>query len=335
MTMLGKTKVGISPDRSKVGITNSGRSIVGITKSGNCNSGKVREGKARSGKLGRFNPDKSMLGNCRSGNEIAGRFKDGKLISGINPDKSKSGNVNAGRSIDGQLNSGSVMAGIWKFGRVHHLGISALALYAPPIEITTEYRPDGTGEYFNYGDMLLGLTYALRMTDRFSFGLTTKWVEEQLADLTMRNVVVDLGTYYRTGYKDLRFAVALLNFGSPASPGGKYADTDSTEAEYEAYAPPTIFRLGVAHDWLDSKAQEFTTTVQLNHPVDNVENISLGLEYGYRGMIFLRSGYHFGDEVRSWTVGLGLEWSGFSFGYSYADMADLNRSEHFTLGWSF
>lgn len=229
----------------------------------------------------------------------------------------------------------STFAGIWKFGRVHHLGVSALALYAPPIEITTEYRPDGTGEYFNYGDMLLGLTYALRMTDRFSFGLTTKLVEEQLADLTMRNLVLDLGTYYRTGYRDLRFAVALLNFGSPASPGGKYADTDSTEAKYEAYAPPTIFRLGVAHDWLGSETQELTTTIQLNHPVDNVENISLGLEYGYQDMIFLRSGYHFGDEVRSWTIGLGLEWSGFSFGYSYADMADLNRSEHFTLGWSF
>jgi len=229
----------------------------------------------------------------------------------------------------------STIAAAWKFGRVHHLGLSALALYAPPMEITTEYMPDGTGEYFNYGDMLLGLTYALRMTDRFSFGLTGKLVEEQLADLSMRNVVVDLGTYYRTGYKDLRFAVALLNFGSPASPAGSYADSDSTEAEYEAYAPPTIFRLGVAHDWLDSPSQELTSSIQLNHPVDNVENISLGLEYGFHEMIYLRSGYHFGDEVRSWTVGLGLEWSGFSFGYSYADMADLNRSEHISLGWSF
>jgi len=34
-------------------------------------------------------------------------------------------------------------------------------------------------------------------------------------------------------------------------------------------------------------------------------------------------------------VGLGIEWSGFSFSYSYADMSDLNRSEHVSLGWSF
>jgi len=229
----------------------------------------------------------------------------------------------------------STFAGVWKFGRVHHLGISALALYAPPTEITTEYRPDGTGEYFNYGDMLLGLTYAMRMTDRFSFGLTTKLVEEQLADLTMRSVLLDLGTYYRTGYKDLRFAVSLLNFGSPSRPDGKYEGTDSTAAEYEAFAPPTIFRLGVAHEWLQSPNQKFISSIQLNHPVDNAENISLGLEYGFRDMLYLRSGYHFGDEVRSWTLGLGIEWSGFSFGYSYADMSDLNSSEHISLGWSF
>lgn len=229
----------------------------------------------------------------------------------------------------------TTFAGIWEFGQVHHVGVSALALYAPPTEITTEFRPDGTGEYFNYGDLLLGLTYALRMTDRFSFGITTKLAEEQLADLTMRSVLLDLGTYYRTGYKDLRFAVSLLNFGSPASPDGQYADSDTTYADYEAFAPPTIFRLGVAHEWLQSPGQELTTSIQLNHPVDNAENISLGLEWGYQGLLFLRSGYYFGDEVRSWTVGLGLEWSGFSFGYSLADLSDLNRSEHMSLGWSF
>ena len=233
---------------------------------------------------------------------------------------------------DFQLTS---VAGIWKFGRVHHIGLSALALYAPPTEITTEYRPNGTGEYFNYGDMLLGLTYALRMTDRFSFGLTTKLVEEQLADLSMRSLLLDLGTYYRTGYKDLRFAVSLLNFGSPAGPTGRYADSDTTESEYEAFAPPTIFRLGVAHEWLQSPNQAFISSIQLNHPVDDAENISLGLEYGFHDMLYLRSGYSFGDEVRSWTVGLGIEWSGFTFGYSYADMAELNPAEHISLGWSF
>ncbi len=233
---------------------------------------------------------------------------------------------------DFQLSS---FAGIWQLGGIHHIGLSALALYAPPTEITTEYNPDGTGEYFNYGNMLIGLSYALRMTDRFSFGLTTKLVEEQLADLYMRSILLDLGTFYRTGYKDLRFAVALLNFGSPARPGGTYLNNDSLKTEYEAFAPPTIFRLGVAYEWFQSDRQELTTSIQLNHPVDDAENITLGLEYGLGDLLFLRGGQVFGDEVRTWTVGLGIRWAGFSFDYSYADMADLNRTEHFTLGWTF
>jgi len=233
---------------------------------------------------------------------------------------------------DFQLSS---IAAIWRFGRVQHIGISALALYAPPTEITTEYRPDGTGEYFNYGDLMLGLTYALRMTDRFSFGLTGKLVEEQLADLYMRSILLDLGTFYRTGYKDLRFAVALLNFGSPAQPGGSYLNADSLATQYESYAPPTIFRLGISYEWLQSEQQALTTSLQLNHPVDNAENISLGFEYELGRFIVLRGGKTFGDEVRSWSAGLGVSWQGFSFDYSYADLADLKHAEHFTLGWTF
>ncbi len=229
----------------------------------------------------------------------------------------------------------SAFAGIWKIGQVHYIGLSALALYAPPTEITTEYRPGGTGEYFNYGDILLGLTYAIRMTDRFSFGITSKLVEEQLAELKMRNVLIDLGTYYRTGYKDLRFAVSLLNFGAPARPEGYFVVDDTTQTEYEAFAPPTIFRLSVAHEWLQSERHELTTAIQLNHPVDNAENISVGLEYGLGQLLYLRAGNSFADEVRSWSVGLGVKWAGFSFDYSYADMADLNRSDHLSLGWTF
>ncbi len=229
----------------------------------------------------------------------------------------------------------SSFAAVWKLGRVHHLGLSALALYAPPTEITTEYHPAGTGEYYNYGDVLLGLSYAQRMTDRFSFGITGKLVDEQLADLHMRNVLLDLGTFYRTGFRDLRFAVSLLNFGSPSRPEGVYLSSDSIEIEYEAFAPPTVFRLGVVYEWLQSERRGLITSIQLNHPVDNSENISLGLEYNLNQMLYLRSGYVTGDDTRKWSMGLGLKWSGFSFDYSYADMADLDRSEHISFGWTF
>jgi len=86
-----------------------------------------------------------------------------------------------------------------------YLGFSAGALYTDPMEVTTEYQPYGSGEYFNYGDMFLGLTFSHKMTDRFSYGVTIKYVQENLAELVMSNVLMDLGTFYWTGFKSLRF----------------------------------------------------------------------------------------------------------------------------------
>ncbi|PIZ69484.1 MAG: hypothetical protein COY19_01800, partial [Candidatus Marinimicrobia bacterium CG_4_10_14_0_2_um_filter_48_9] len=68
------------------------------------------------------------------------------------------------------------LAAIYQFRGIHSLGISATSIHTDPMEITTEYLPNGTGEYFNYGDMMFGLSYAMKMTDRFSFGITGKIV---------------------------------------------------------------------------------------------------------------------------------------------------------------
>ena len=226
-----------------------------------------------------------------------------------------------------------------RLGAVHHLGISALALSTAPMEITTEYRPDGTGEYFNYGDVLLGITYAQRMTDRFSFGITTKVVEEQLADLYMRGYMFDLGTFYRTGFRDLNFGVAFLNFGQPARPEGDYVftnvngETDSTA--YQEFAPPTIFRMGIAYEWLQSPIQSFTTSVQLNHPVDQSESRSIGAEYALRDMIFLRGGYIDNADAQTWSIGGGVKISGIQIDYSFTDMSELGGTQRFSLGWSW
>ena len=227
----------------------------------------------------------------------------------------------------------------YRIGVVHHIGISARALAMDPMEITTEYRPDGTGEYFNYGDVLLGLTYAQRMTDRFSFGITAKIVEEQLADLTMRGSMFDLGTFYRTGFRDLNFAVALLNFGSPARPEGNYSfeDINGTQQtrDYQEFAPPTIFRMGIAYEWLQRETQELTTSVQLNHPVDLSESLTFGVEYTLRDLVFLRGGYEESSEVASWSMGAGVKVAGIRIDYAYTDMADLGGTQRFNLGWSW
>jgi hypothetical protein len=60
------------------------------------------------------------------------------------------------------------------------IGCAVSSLHMADMEITTETQPYGTGRYFTFGDVGVGLTYARRMTEQFSFGATVRYVEETL-----------------------------------------------------------------------------------------------------------------------------------------------------------
>ena len=91
-----------------------------------------------------------------------------------------------------------------------------------PMEETTEYHPSGTGNYFTFQDRFIAFSYGAKMTDRFSFGVTLKHVAETLAGYGMDAVLMDIGTFYWTGYKSLRFCASLSHFGSQVAASGSY-----------------------------------------------------------------------------------------------------------------
>ncbi|MFN0158325.1 MAG: PorV/PorQ family protein [Bacteroidota bacterium] len=183
------------------------------------------------------------------------------------------------------------------FGGVYHLtdadaiGVSFSSLHMDDMEITTETQPFGTGRYFSFGDIAIGLTYARKMTDQFSFGATVRYAEETLDILKMRTVMVDLGTFYWTGLGSTRFAVVISNFGGDVSPSGSVSRWNGSVANsFESYSLPTVFKLGIAYDPIDNEEQKLTTSLQLNHPNDNSEHFRLGVEYGWQGTFFVRGG---------------------------------------------
>jgi len=172
----------------------------------------------------------------------------------------------------------------------HSIGFSAGILHMAPMMETTEYLPHGTGNYFTYQDRFIGLTYGARMTDRFSFGITIKHVQGDLAGHQLSTPMMDMGTFYWTGYRSLRFSASLSHFGSQAKPAGtfekKYLDSETGEetisqTEFQEFSPPSIFRVGAAMDVIDKPGQVMVLALQLNHPVDNAENIAAGLEYTF------------------------------------------------------
>jgi long-subunit fatty acid transport protein len=215
-------------------------------------------------------------------------------------------------------------------------------LHFADMPVTTEYHPYGNGDYFSYNDMVAGLSGSLKMTDRFSFGITIKYVREELAELHMGGVLIDLGTYYWTGYKTLRIAAAMRNFGNDIRPGGTYmrrAANGETETSYQSYSPPTLFTLGAAMDLLHRNTHLLTGSLQMNHPMDDQENLLFGCEYRYRALFFLRGGYRANMDENQWTFGAGakfvLKGVHLKIDYAYADYTHLSMSQQFTFGFEF
>jgi len=224
-----------------------------------------------------------------------------------------------------------------------YLGFSAGALYTDPMEVTTEYQPYGSGEYFNYGDMFLGLTFSHKMTDRFSYGVTIKYVQENLAELVMSNVLMDLGTFYWTGFKSLRFCVSLVNFGAQSRPDGTYfkplKEGGEKESQYTLFSPPTEFRIGSAIDLFETSWRKTLLSVQLNHPVDNAENLVAGIEQSFYNTIALRAGIITNQSERSFSVGGGLNFMvnrwGIAADYAWSDFGILGNVHNFQISFKF
>lgn len=198
--------------------------------------------------------------------------------------------------------------------KLGHFGISLASLNSGTMEVRTVFQPNGTGEFFSANYYTAGLSYAKQLTDNFSYGLTVKYVEERLAEFSARTGVVDIGFIYRLDVKDIRFAVAVQNFGPNSQLSGstqrnKGLNNQAPAIEPEDYPAPTVFKLGISMKAYASEdgSQSLTASLQLNHPNDNAENIRIGVEYQYRSLLYLRAGYKINVEDQNYpSAGLGF-----------------------------
>ncbi len=227
-------------------------------------------------------------------------------------------------------------------GAVYHLdetnavGVAVTSLSTPDMQVTTEFAPFGTGQYFSYRDLAFAVSYSRKMTDKFSFGGTIRYIDETLANLKMRGVMIDLGTYYWTGLGTTRFAVTVSNFGNQLAPDGKVVLVGKREkSDWQAFSPPTIFRIGFAFEPYQSADNRITTSVQLNHPNDNSENLSAGAEYSWKNIVFLRGGYKFNVDEQNFSFGFGvnipIRIAYCNVDYSYSNFTRLGNAQRFSI----
>lgn len=236
------------------------------------------------------------------------------------------------------------------------IGIDLLYLNSGEIEQTTLEEQDGNGIFYETTDLALGLTYARKLTDRFSVGVKGKYIRQTLFNEDASTFAVDFGTIFNTGFNGLRIGMNLANFGGNMKMNGSDLSAVQEDPftgeliEYrkntESWPLPVMFRVGIAMDILgaddalmQSRDNRLTLAIDGNHPNDNVETIGAGMEYMWNKILALRLGYKNNHDVEKFSYGGGLNlmlagWR-FRFDYAYASLSDLDEVQRFTVGITF
>lgn len=223
------------------------------------------------------------------------------------------------------------------------LGVSFQMLDSGEMDETTELQPGGTGRTFRTTHFALGLSFAQELTSLFSYGVTLKYLDESIEEVSSRTGVIDAGFFYRVGDTGLRFAVGLNHFGFDTDPTGETrrrpgpnerdVDTDDdgfiVYDDFDDVSVPTTFILGSAFDLIERDDFNITITGQLTNPADTQERFSLGGEMDYLRRFFIRTGFEFGVD-ESYLPSFG---AGFNFPlYNYGIRADYGFSTREYLG---
>ena len=143
--------------------------------------------------------------------------------------------------VNSTFNSGAI--GIRK--GIHAFGVSLLSFMPEEVEERTILQPGGTGRILSLGTTAIAGAYAIRFTDKLSFGVRIGWAREDL-DLTNHTTFnVDFGTRFYTGFRSFRLSMSMRNFGK---------DTEVLRREFQQ---PLTFNIGGAAEVVGIKGDPF------------------------------------------------------------------------------
>ncbi|MCB9247721.1 MAG: PorV/PorQ family protein [Ignavibacteriales bacterium] len=229
-------------------------------------------------------------------------------------------------------------------------GIDIQYLDYGKVEETTVYDQNGTGRFLSANDFSFGLGYARKLTDRFSFGVKVKYIQETIANASASGVGFDVGAVFNTTFFDnnLWLAASLANFGSkmkfdgrdlavtysvPGSPSGKQIPADLTTIEWEI---PLLFRFGISNYFVKNEDLSVLVSYDVLDSRDYDVRHNLGTEVGIMNSFYLRGGYKINYDEVTYTIGAGLDFKNIldyniQLDYLYLDYGVFSSLNQFTI----
>lgn len=250
------------------------------------------------------------------------------------------------------------------------VGLHVIALNSGEITRTTEESPLGDdptlGSTFEWNSMSIGASYARRLTDRLALGGTIKFVSEGMNDASTKWMALDLGTQFQTGIYGLTLGASLSNVGPASQMRGslvrREVNTDDfsnqlTDISFDTRDTelPTLFRFSVGSELFGTAnslwgqgggSHAVLGELAVSDAIDTDVQAALGLEYGWRNILFVRGGKRFYNDDRDvgesssimyglsggFGVRLPVSGRGLRFDYAYTSLGDqLQNVQVFSL----
>jgi hypothetical protein len=196
---------------------------------------------------------------------------------------------------------------------------------------------------FTVSEYAVGISYARQISSQFSVGGQIKYATQDLGNIVIydefegenvevgnkvNNVILDFGTIYYPGFKDLRFGMSFRNF--------------SNQSDYfdQRFELPLTFDFGLAMDLFTllpedaamTQNNKFTLAFDWVHPRDYAERQHIGVEYSLHNALALRGGYRLNYDERGITAGVGfnLNVSGMQLkaDYAYGNFGEFFGAVH-------
>ena len=250
--------------------------------------------------------------------------------------------------------------------------VSYIRLNSGDILRTNEPNPGGgsniAGDFFSWSSQAVGVSYGRRLTDRLQVGFTGRFISEGITQATISWWSVDVGTMFNTGLYGITLGATLANVGPSAGyEGGLITTRVNTDQAFPfslpvvfkatEYTLPTTFRFSVVSSLIGgpdallaaNPNHDLTLAADLNDATDTDLQMSLGLEYSFNQLVYLRAGKKFVNEGRAdfRSFGHALAFGGglrlpvlgrtLSLDYAYTSMGDDLQNVHafsFELGGS-
>ena len=216
----------------------------------------------------------------------------------------------------------------------------------PDIEITTIATPEGTGDYYNAYDFQAGGSFAYNLSDRFTGGLSLKYIHQDVWNNLGGNAfAVDAGVVYHTELadRDIRFSFSIQNLGTNITMRGSnllmevgpenrsgdvptgYSDWSQDATQFSrrntrmayrqthTYRLPTVLKIALAYNLFTSEKVNWLASGEFWRPSYIPISYSAGTELNYNFTPFISGSLRMGWQVQTDEYTEGLDQSGIAY----------------------